>query len=181
MIECVRSLIITGWDPQALALGFGFVIALGIVSLVLASRALRTRMTRTLAHEDVGRRLGRRVADAEERAHEPADPPADDAVPAVLLHRVRGRALTAERHSRVRLRARLHRVPVRLRAAAVGRLQRRLHRVRARAGLRRRVRQAAAARGAASKRDRPRLRARRDRAAGSSSPWSSPSSRSSWG
>jgi ABC-2 type transport system permease protein len=47
MIECVRSLIITGWDPQALALGFGFVIVLGIVSLSLASRALRTRMTRT--------------------------------------------------------------------------------------------------------------------------------------
>ena len=47
MIECVRSLIITGWDPQALALGFGFVIALGMVSLMLASRALRTRMTRT--------------------------------------------------------------------------------------------------------------------------------------
>jgi ABC-2 type transport system permease protein len=47
MIECVRSLIIVGWDWQALALGFGFVIALGIVSLWLASRALRTRMTRT--------------------------------------------------------------------------------------------------------------------------------------
>ncbi len=47
MIECVRSLIIEGWDPQALALGFGFVIALGIVSLWLASRALRTRMART--------------------------------------------------------------------------------------------------------------------------------------
>jgi ABC-2 type transport system permease protein len=47
MIECVRSLIITGWDLQALALGFGFVIALGIISLMLASRALRTRMTRT--------------------------------------------------------------------------------------------------------------------------------------
>jgi ABC-2 type transport system permease protein len=47
MIECVRSLIITGWDPQALALGFGFVIVLGLVSLMLASRALRTRMTRT--------------------------------------------------------------------------------------------------------------------------------------
>jgi ABC-2 type transport system permease protein len=47
MIECVRSLIITGWDPQALALGFGFVIALGLASLSLASRALRTRMTRT--------------------------------------------------------------------------------------------------------------------------------------
>ncbi len=47
MIECIRSLIITGWDAQALALGFGFVIVLGIVSLVLASSALRTRMTRT--------------------------------------------------------------------------------------------------------------------------------------
>lgn len=47
MIECVRSLIVTGWDGQALALGFGFVIILGIVSLALASRALRTRMTRT--------------------------------------------------------------------------------------------------------------------------------------
>jgi ABC-2 type transport system permease protein len=47
MIECVRSLIITGWDWQALALGFGFVIALGLVSFFLASQALRTRMTRT--------------------------------------------------------------------------------------------------------------------------------------
>ena len=47
MIECVRSLIITGWDWQALALGFAFVILLGVVSLTLASRALRTRMTRT--------------------------------------------------------------------------------------------------------------------------------------
>ena len=47
MIECVRSLIITGWDWQALALGFGFVIVLGIVSFLLAAQALRTRMTRT--------------------------------------------------------------------------------------------------------------------------------------
>jgi ABC-2 type transport system permease protein len=47
MIECVRSLIIEGWDAQALALGFGFVIVIGIVSLALASRALRNRMTRT--------------------------------------------------------------------------------------------------------------------------------------
>ena len=47
MIECVRSLIIEGWDAQALALGFGFVIAIGVVSIALATRALRTRMTRT--------------------------------------------------------------------------------------------------------------------------------------
>jgi hypothetical protein len=47
MIECVRSLIITGWDWQALALGFGFVIVVGLISLRLASGALRDRMTRT--------------------------------------------------------------------------------------------------------------------------------------
>jgi ABC-2 type transport system permease protein len=47
MIECVRSLIVTGWDTQALVLGFGFVGVLGVVSLALASHALRTRMTRT--------------------------------------------------------------------------------------------------------------------------------------
>jgi ABC-2 type transport system permease protein len=47
MIEAVRSLIITGWDAQALALGFGFVALIGAVSITLASRALRLRMTRT--------------------------------------------------------------------------------------------------------------------------------------
>jgi ABC-2 type transport system permease protein len=47
MIECVRSLIIVGWDGQALMLGFGFTFVIGIVSLTLASRALRLRMTRT--------------------------------------------------------------------------------------------------------------------------------------
>jgi ABC-2 type transport system permease protein len=47
MIECVRSLIIDGWNAQALALGFGFVIVLGVVSIALASRELRIRMTRT--------------------------------------------------------------------------------------------------------------------------------------
>jgi ABC-2 type transport system permease protein len=47
MLECVRSLIITGWDWQALGLGFGFVIVIGVCSLTLASRALRGRMTRT--------------------------------------------------------------------------------------------------------------------------------------
>jgi ABC-2 type transport system permease protein len=47
MIECVRSLIIEGWDGQALALGFGFAVAIGFVSIALASSALRTRMTRT--------------------------------------------------------------------------------------------------------------------------------------
>jgi ABC-type multidrug transport system permease subunit len=47
LIECVRSLIITGWDGQALALGFGIAVVIGIVSLAAASWALTRRMERT--------------------------------------------------------------------------------------------------------------------------------------
>jgi ABC-2 type transport system permease protein len=47
LIECVRSLIITGWDGEALALGFGIASAIAVVAIVLASVALRTRLTRS--------------------------------------------------------------------------------------------------------------------------------------
>ena len=47
LIECVRSLIITGWDAEALALGFGIATVIAIVSLVLASWALSRRLERT--------------------------------------------------------------------------------------------------------------------------------------
>jgi ABC-2 type transport system permease protein len=47
LIECVRSLIITGWDGQALALGFGIAAAIAAVALALATAALRTRLTRS--------------------------------------------------------------------------------------------------------------------------------------
>lgn len=47
LIEGVRSLIITGWDGQALALGFGFALALAAVSLGASSLAMRGRMART--------------------------------------------------------------------------------------------------------------------------------------
>jgi ABC-type multidrug transport system permease subunit len=47
LIECVRSLIITGWDGQALALGFAIALAIAVLSLALASWALTQRMTRT--------------------------------------------------------------------------------------------------------------------------------------
>ena len=47
LIECVRSLIITGWDGRALALGFGIAIALGVISMIAASWALGRRLERT--------------------------------------------------------------------------------------------------------------------------------------
>jgi ABC-2 type transport system permease protein len=47
LIECVRSLIITGWDPDALMLGFGFAVVIGIVSMTLATLSLKARLVRT--------------------------------------------------------------------------------------------------------------------------------------
>ena len=47
LIECVRSLIVSGWDAEALALGFGVAVAIAVVSLALASWALTQRLTRT--------------------------------------------------------------------------------------------------------------------------------------
>jgi ABC-2 type transport system permease protein len=47
LIECIRSLIIIGWDGQALALGFGIAIATAILAVFLASGALRTRLARS--------------------------------------------------------------------------------------------------------------------------------------
>jgi ABC-2 type transport system permease protein len=47
LIEGFRSLIIIGWDGQALALAFGIAAAITVVALVLSSWALRERMART--------------------------------------------------------------------------------------------------------------------------------------
>ena len=47
LIECVRSLIITGWDGEALALGFAIAGAIMVVALALAVMSLRTRLTRS--------------------------------------------------------------------------------------------------------------------------------------
>jgi ABC-2 type transport system permease protein len=47
LIEGLRSLIIAGWDWQALALAFGFAAAIAIASLGAATWALSLRLTRT--------------------------------------------------------------------------------------------------------------------------------------
>ena len=46
LIEAVRSLIITGWDMQALALGFGIATGITALAIGLAAWALRGRMAR---------------------------------------------------------------------------------------------------------------------------------------
>jgi ABC-2 type transport system permease protein len=47
MLEGIRSLIIEGWNGEALALGFACAGGLALIALVAASTALRTRMVRT--------------------------------------------------------------------------------------------------------------------------------------
>ena len=47
LIEGVRSLIVIGWDVQALALGFSVAIAMAVIAIVLASRALPQRLARS--------------------------------------------------------------------------------------------------------------------------------------
>ena len=90
LIECVRSLIITGWDGQALG---------ARLRLRLPDRDRRDHgreRSRSgsgwCGHEALAGGSGRRLADAEERLHEPGAALPLDHVPALLLHRVRGRA-----------------------------------------------------------------------------------------
>ena len=47
LIEGLRSLVITGWDGEALALGFGIAWAIFACGLILSTRALRERLVRT--------------------------------------------------------------------------------------------------------------------------------------
>ena len=47
LIEAVRSLVIIGWDAQALLLGFGVAIGIIIVGFALAIGSLSERVART--------------------------------------------------------------------------------------------------------------------------------------
>jgi ABC-2 type transport system permease protein len=47
LIEAVRSLIVIGWDGEALALGFGIAVAIAIVGMIGAGWALRVRLAQS--------------------------------------------------------------------------------------------------------------------------------------
>jgi ABC-2 type transport system permease protein len=47
LIEGIRSVFVTGWDGEALALGFGIAAGISALALIAASRALRSRLART--------------------------------------------------------------------------------------------------------------------------------------
>jgi len=47
MLEGIRSLVIEGWDSEALALGFACAGGVAVIAMAAAASALRTRMVRT--------------------------------------------------------------------------------------------------------------------------------------
>ncbi len=47
MIEGIRSLLITGWDAEALALGFACGSVILVAALTAATASIRSRMVRT--------------------------------------------------------------------------------------------------------------------------------------
>jgi ABC-2 type transport system permease protein len=47
LFEGLRSLVIFGWDAEALALGFGVAVAISLIGVLGAASALRTRLVRT--------------------------------------------------------------------------------------------------------------------------------------
>jgi ABC-2 type transport system permease protein len=47
LLQALRSLVITGWDAQALELGFGVALAILVIALGLAQTAMKSRLTRT--------------------------------------------------------------------------------------------------------------------------------------
>ena len=47
LLEGVRSFVITGWDGEALALGFGIATAIAVIAVTACSFALRNRLVRT--------------------------------------------------------------------------------------------------------------------------------------
>ncbi len=47
LLEAIRSLMIDGWDPQALALGFAIAAAILVIGMAAASGSLKSRLVRT--------------------------------------------------------------------------------------------------------------------------------------
>jgi ABC-2 type transport system permease protein len=47
ILEGIRSLVITGWDGEALALGFACAIGIAVIALAASAAALRTQIVRT--------------------------------------------------------------------------------------------------------------------------------------
>jgi ABC-2 type transport system permease protein len=47
LIEAIRSLMIVGWDSEALALGFGIAIVLAVTTITIAAFTLRGRMLKS--------------------------------------------------------------------------------------------------------------------------------------
>ena len=126
LIEGVRSLVITGWDARRRSRS-----ASASPCAVGPQPRLRRRGDEEQAGADVRRFVlvasGVAWRSVHNTRRQPGDPVAIDHLPAVLPRRVRRRPLDDRRRPELRLPARLHRFPVRLRVPAVGGVRRSVH------------------------------------------------------
>ena len=147
MLEGIRSVVITGWDRVALERGFAIAIVLCAIGIFGASRA---------AADEAGADMRRFASVARAVAwrqihnftHNPAFLLPSIIFPLFFFTAFAGGLSNVSNAPGLRLPVRLHGVPVRVRAAAVRRVRRRLHRLRRRRRLRARLRAPADARGA---------------------------------
>ena len=100
LLEGIRCLLMTGWDGEALALGFGIAVAIAVVGMTAGDVRLAHEVG---ANMSSGRfwsgRIRRREADDHDVRQEPGAARAVDHLPAVLLRRVRGRTLAHRQRS----------------------------------------------------------------------------------
>ena len=160
LIECVRSLIITGWDAEALALGFGIAVAdRDRRRSTLGAFALQGEAGADMRIWPVASRGG--VADAEERLHEPVRSCFPSLIfPLFFFTAFAGGLSQVAKVPGFDFEPGYTAFQFCFVLRPVGGVRRRLHRLRDRARLRVRLRPAPAARGAEPDRDRARLRAR---------------------
>ena len=142
LIECVRSLIITGWDAQALALGFGIATLLAIV--VARRRELGAR-----AEAGADMRIWPVASGVAWRTLKNVITTPSLLLPSLMFPlfffvAFAGGLSQVQNTPGLRLPERLHGVPVRVRPAPVGGVRRRLHGLRRRPRLRGRLRPPAA-------------------------------------
>src|ERR1700750_2017919 len=83
LLQAFRSLLIEGWEPGKIALGFGIALGIGTLGMLAASSGLLAQRPQ-LPHQQSA-----------------ADPGAD--LPALLLRLLRGRALRRRQRPRLRL------------------------------------------------------------------------------
>ena len=159
LLEAIRSLLITGWDGEALALGFGIAAAIAVVGISLA-REPQDEDGAHMSASSTGSWRWRWPAHASTTSSRTRRCCSVADLPAVLLHGVRGRPVARRRRCPASTTRPATARSSRVRAAPVGGVRRGVQRLLDRARLRGRLRAAGCCSRRPPRGGRRRLRAR---------------------